>query len=173
MKLHDTPQTLIRFQPQPDFPVEDISEHNAAMAAYYLHTAVEKDTYRDTYLENLQLLHDVGNRALTIAGIEPGNNRGEYRAFCEGFTTIEYVATLLDARPYQQLHSGDGMQHFYINTGDMAGAQLWVRGDTWQETHPITVAMVRNIARQKGDTDKQLAARTVGAQISSDILYTR
>lgn len=165
--------SFIQFHPQPDFPTEDISEHNAAMATYYLHHATERDAYLETYQENLQLLHDVGNSALIGADIKLNNNKAEYQAFCHGFTAIDYVATLLDSRSQLQIASGEGMQRFYLDPGEMADFELWQRRSTWMQTHQATLEMIRSVSDSHSETLNQFAARAIGAQMSSEILHSR
>lgn len=106
--------SFISFQSQPDFPNEDIHEHNALLASHYLTTFPDGESYTDTHQETLKVLHEIGNSALAAANVSPGNTRGEYQAFCHRFTTIDYIATLLDSRPFAQIRRGNSMQHFFM-----------------------------------------------------------
>lgn len=162
---------LINFHPQPDFPAEDISESNAYMTSHYLRTSRESDTYLDTYQRTLQLIHKVGNGALTFLDRSPGDNRAEYQAFCHGFTTIDYVATLLDSRPFKQIATGKGLGFFYLHPGDFADVELAKRIDDWRETHERTLELLLESSDRRGESSKQFQARLVGAQVASEVLY--
>lgn len=178
---------VIRFQPQPEFPVEDINEPNAAMASYYLTTAVERKAYLQTYHHNLQVMHNVGNAALVEAGVNPGNSGAEYMAFCRGFTSLNYLATLVDSRPFLQIANGTGMQHFYLdhevlgaseqhfmaqqNTFGFADYELHKRRPNWLQTHQNTLDLMREESDRNDETPKQFTARILGAQVASELLF--
>lgn len=169
--MHIQRPDIITFQPQPGFPNEDIAPHNATMAEYYLRATRDSESYKRTHLESLQTLHDVGNSALIAAQIDPGNNRAEYEAFCHGFTTIDYLATLVDSRPFAQFQNGTGMQHFYLDPGEMADFDLWQRREHWMQSHPNTLQLLRTTARAHHNTPKRAAAAAMGAQTASDLHY--
>lgn len=162
---------LIGFESQPDFPIEDISQNNAAMADIYLDSAVEPEVYSALYRTKLQMLHDIGNAALMGADISPGNNRGEYMAFCDGFGTVDYLARLLDSRPYRQLEGGSSMKRLFLDQGEMVELAVWERREMWLDTHPNVAEIMRKQADTKEETNKEFAARLIGAQIASEIFY--
>lgn len=162
---------IISFHPQPDFPIEDISDNNAAIAEVYLASTNESEVYLDIHRSNLKLIHGIGNSALIAAGTSPGNNRNEYDAFCHGFTTIDYLATLLDSRPFTQIKDGSSMNRLFIQHGEMADFELWQRREMWLQTHTKTMDILRGISDSRDETPKQLVARAMGAQVASEILY--
>lgn len=165
--------SVIRFEPQPDFPNEDIHKNNAALAEYYLQVHSESEAYTYAHRETLQLLHSVGNSALTEAGIMPGNTRAEYQAFCHGFTTMDYLATLVDSRPFTQLHHGAAIQHFFMQHDQFADYELNRRRQAWLDDHENTVDILVGISERRGESAKQFVARAIGAQVAGELLYVR
>ncbi len=162
---------LYTFEPQPHFPVEDISGRNAAMASYYLETDEGSKFYQETLQSSLRVLHQVGNAALIGAELSPGNNLKEYQAFSHGFADIDYMATLLGSRQHLQIMNGAGMQHFFLQHGEMADIELLERRQNWLQTHQTTLDIMRAASERRRETDKEFAARTIGAQVASEILY--
>lgn len=162
---------LYTFEPQPDFPTEDISGRNAAMASHYLETDEGSRFYQETLQGSLRVLHEVGNSALMVAQLAPDNNQAEYQAFCHGFADIDYIATLLGSRQHVQIMSGLGMQVFYTRHGEMADIELAERRQNWLETHQTTLDIIFEASKRRRETDKQFTARTIGAQVASEILY--
>lgn len=162
---------LITFQPQPDFPIEDITESNAAMAETYMKMTKDSEIYTQQYQNNLMVMHEIGNSALIGAQINPGNNKAEYRAFCHGFTLVDYLAVLLDSRPHSQLQDGQSMDRLFIKHGEMVDFEVWQRRQMWLETHQNTAEIMRSVSDRRSETPKQFAARAMGAQIASEILY--
>lgn len=167
---HNT-HAIINFQPQPDFPAEDISEPNAAMAGYHLQAAAEAAAYRETHRSTLQVLNEVGTAALKYLDIAPGDRSAEYQAFCHGFTDIDYVATLVNARPYKTLVNGIGMHHFQLQHGDFADVELAKRATYWRQSHENTTMMLLEASERRRETQKQFTARLMGAQVASELLY--
>lgn len=163
---------LITFEPQPDFPTQDISGRNAAMASHYLATEEGSRVYQETLQGSLRILHEVGNSALVGSQIAPNNNRGEYQAFCHGFADIDYMAALLGSRQHVQIMNGAGMGYFFMQHGELADLELMTRRRNWLLTHQATLDIMREASERRRETDKEFAARTIGAQMASEILYT-
>ena len=161
---------IIRFRPQPDFPSEDINETNAAMAAWYLKNGQERKAYLENFYNNMQLLHDLGNAALSYMDTNPGNNRKEYIAFCKGFATVDYVSVLLDSRPFKQISSGSGMGKFVLEHQSFADVELAKRVKSWRASHENTLMLLLNESDRRSESPKQFAARLIGAQVASELL---
>ncbi len=161
---------IITFQPQPGFPTEDINEPNAAMAAFYFEATSDSEAYTSIHQQTLQTLYEVANKALLYADTNPGNNRREYQAFCHGFTMIDYLATLLDSRPFLHISNGAGMQYFYQQHESFADVELAKRFCTWRESHENTMMVLLDTSDRRGETPKQFTARLVGAQAASELL---
>ncbi len=164
---------IINFQPQPDFPVEDINEQNAAMADYYLTHSEESKAYVNIYQQTLQRMYRVGNAALQYSGTNPGNNSGEARAFCHGFATIDYVATLLDSRPFKQIANGAGMGYFYLQHTGFEDVELAKRIAPWRQSHEKTLELLLSASDRHNESPKQFSARLVGAQVASELFVIR
>lgn len=161
---------IIKFQPQPDFPSEDISENNASMASWYLETSAEHEAYLDNYHENMQPLHDIGNAALAYMDAAPGNNRKEYTAFCKGFATIDYLSVLLNSRPFEQISNGKGMGDFILDHESFADVELAKRVGSWRSSHENTLLLLLEASDRYSESQKQFAARLIGAQVASELL---
>lgn len=152
---------LIRFQKQPDFPLEDINEQNAAMAEIYLATRTESEAYTEIHHDTLRVLHNVTNTTLANVGLQPANNRGEFTAFCHGYTMVDYLAVLINSRPFETLQNGASMNQLFLYYDDtfpevlteeeekerdalgnmadhMIAIRLAERREMWLETTPIS-----------------------------------
>ncbi|HCH35013.1 TPA: hypothetical protein DEW05_05845 [Candidatus Saccharibacteria bacterium] len=143
------------------------------MASYYFTDRPEAEAYAAVHLESLPMLHAVGNSALIGANVAPSNTSAEYKAFCHGFTTIDYLATLLDARPFVQLQNGVDMKHFYLDSGEMADFELWQRRQAWMQSHQNTLDVLRTVSDARAESPKQFAARAIGAQVASELLFVK
>ena len=164
---------FITFHPQPDFPVEDISDQNAEMAKYYLEATHDVQSYVGVHRQSLQVLHGIGNSALKWLGKSPADNKGEYIAYCHGFTTVDYIATLLNSRPFVQLASGVGMDQLYIQPDSLVDIELGERIPSWRASHENVLALLLDVSDRCGETSKQFDARLVGAQTASELLLAR
>ncbi len=163
---------IITLKSQPEFPTEDISSENAAVAGHYLENAPEVSAYYQAHHDTLQVVHDIGNAALVWADLSPRNNKEEYQAFCQGFSNIDYLATLLDSRRHMQLADGAGMQYFYLQHGDMIDVELSKRRRSWAESHQNTMELLSRMSDRRNESAKAFAARALGAQAASEMLYT-
>lgn len=161
---------IIKFEPQPDFPDEDISQNNAAMASWYLQTGAEREAYLDNYHNSMQLLHNLGNAALVYMDTKPGNNRQEYTAFCKGFATIDYLSVLLNSRPFQQINDGVGMDKFILQPDSFADVELAKRVASWRSSHENTLTLLLEASDIYSESPKQFTARLIGAQVASELL---
>ncbi|MGO3702174.1 MAG: hypothetical protein ACTJG2_03245 [Candidatus Saccharimonadales bacterium] len=166
-----SPKKFIHFEPQPDFPSYDMSDQNAALSLHYLATQPEAEMHHDELKESLQLMHEIGNAALVEAKVETGNTKGEYDAFCRGFADIDYLALLLQSRAYTTLQRGDSMNFFYLRHGDMADYELARRRYPWIAEHPNMMEVIHQRSEAQQETPRQLAARAIGAQMASELLY--
>lgn len=170
--MNERAPSLIYFNPQPEFPVEDISEENAAMAAHYLESAPEPEVYAARNFENLRFLHKIGNSALIGAGIPVEYSESEYRAFCHGFSTMDYLTVLVGSRPYKTIYTeGHAANNFFMQYGDIAELKLQERSEHWIDTHPNTLEVMRTVADSRNETLKEYASRAMGAQIAGELLY--
>lgn len=161
---------IIKFESQPKFPNEDISDNNAAMASWHLKVGVERHAYLDNFHNNMSLLHDLGNAALSYMDTNPGNNRKEYTAFCKGFAAIDYLSVLLDSRPFQQIGNGAGMDKFVLQHDSFADVELAKRVKDWRESHENTLMLLLEESDKYSESPKQFTARLIGAQVASELL---
>lgn len=163
---------LLTFEPQPEFPSYDISETNAALGLHYLESQPEADLQHEALTQSLLPLHDIANSALTESQLDPGNTKGEYIAFCRGFADLDYMALLLQSRQFTRLQQGSDMQFFYIQHGSLADYELARRRLPWIAEHPNTMELLHRRSEARAETPRQLAARAIGAQIASELLYS-
>lgn len=164
---------FIQFEPQPHFPTYDISAQNAELGLYYLEAQPEAEVRHGELKQSLQVLHEVGNAALNEAGVETGNTAREYDAFCRGFADLDYLAVLLKSRDYTQLQTGGDMDFFYLQHDGFADVELARRRLPWLAEHPNTLEVLHQRAERLQETPRQIAARAIGAQMASELLYTQ
>lgn len=170
--MNERVPSLIYFNPQPEFPVEDISEENAAMAMHYLESAPEPEVYADKNFENLRFLHKIGNSALIGAGIPVEYTESEYRAFCHGFSTMDYLTVLVGSRQYKKIHTdGFAVNNFFMQYGDIVELKLQERSEAWIDNHPNTLEIMRTVAGYRNENLREYASRAMGAQIAGELLY--
>lgn len=171
--MYERVPSLIQFKPQPEFPVEDISEDNAAMAAHYLESAPSPEVYADYHFDNLRAIHRIGHAALVGANIPLDNSESEYRAFCHGFSTMDYLTILVGSRSYKNFYTDSfAMRNFFMQYGDIVEIKLQERSEEWIDSHPNTLEIMRKVADSRSESLKEYTSRAMGAQIAGELLYS-
>ena len=55
----------------------------------------------------------------------------------------------------------------------MADFELWQRRQAWMQSHQNTLEILRTISDTREESPKQFAARAIGAQVASELLFVK
>lgn len=157
------------FQPQPDFPDEDLLESNALYMQHLLRHEKSDRVYAHQLGESLRQVHRTGHQALQICGVEMAYSQAEYAAFCGGFAAHEYTAVVVSQKPYSIEVASSKTRQLLIDQPILADLEIAERFKAWQDFHPTTYGLIIEAGEEQGETLQQLQARAMGAAIAREL----
>lgn len=157
-------------EPQPDYPVVDLTLNNTNMfGSYWLINEPGVEAQVKILFKHQRLIFSVGVIALGMQGVRIEDAPVEYVGFRRGFASVEFMADILRF-PY---NDGDTMirnAQTMLGDGDFFDANgLAERSKEWYIKHPNTYEAVLAAGVALGESMPQLQARSVGAQVALEL----
>lgn len=157
------------FQPQPEFPNEDLLESNVLYMTHLLRHEKSDQVHAEQLGESLRQVHVAGHQALQICGIEVAYSQSEYAAFRAGFAAHEYTTMVIRQKPYSLTTAAAKTQSLFIDQPALADLEIAERFKAWQDLHPTTYSLIVSAGEEQGETMQQLQARAMGAAIAREL----
>lgn len=114
-------------------------------------------------------LHLVGHQALRFCNVAVDYTEQEYQAFCGGFAALEYVSQLVREKLQDDTLVVANAKSLLLDTGEMVDLEVSQRYKWWLEVQPHTYGVIVESGVQRGETIKQLHARTMGALVAREL----
>lgn len=188
-ELFDT-TSVIKLESQPFFPGEDLSRSNADILRFTLPREPGLQAYANI-LKPYQIgIFTMASRAINLCGITLRYDEDELQAFSEGFATFVTIATTVkppraievyDSKRAQDLLFVDATTRAaledsvreYSPSGQspdfsdaMADMRLADSFAQWEQRQPITDSVIVTLGRHAQNSELQLAARRMGANVA-------
>ncbi len=151
---------------QPNFPDEDLAEKNVPHVEFYLQHERSNEAFEHHLRDSLRIVHKIGHNALEICGVTIDYSEAEYNAFCGGFAALEYTSMLVREKQQNDTLLIANTRNILIESGEMVDFEVASRYATWTEAHPNTYGVIVDTGAARGETMKQLQARTMGACVA-------
>jgi len=167
---HPKPSKLIVLEPQPDFPGEDLTDHNAEIiGGYYLqHTPGLRGEAERLY-DHQRTLFELAHLSLLLRGITIDNAPTEYRSFVQGFACYELIQTLVTSSAYDIDRGALRADLHLINSLNAPFIEIAERSVLWPFERPNTFRAIVMAGEALEESEAQLHARTIGAQLAFEL----
>lgn len=117
MLLNNDGNNLIKFEQQPHFPMEDLTDANADMLKYTLDNNPGLDAYAEYLLEHQRYVYMVANQALQSMGIKVEYSPAEQYSFSHGFSGFETISSLVNKpQEYDNLMATSRIAEYFVDT---------------------------------------------------------
>lgn len=154
---------------QPDFPNEDLHEHNVPLIEFYLQEMHEPRTHATFLKESMRPLHLTAHHALQLSGVEVVYDPDEYDAFCNGFAAFEYISLLVNPRHIREQLIVKNV-HMLLTANDIIPElDMADRRQAWMDMYPNVTGVITNETIAHAETLPQLYSRAIGAQIACEM----
>jgi hypothetical protein len=159
---------LIVLEQQPDFPSEDLSEHNADMLRYYLRTEAGLDAEVTRLFVHQRTLFEMARLTLWLRNIDIDDAPQEYHSFTHGFAAYEMIQSVVTGAPYDISLAAQHVNTDLINNS-MPANEVAKRSALWPFEKPNLYGTITAVGDARGETMAQLHARTIGAQLAFEL----
>ncbi|MDB5159790.1 MAG: hypothetical protein JWO99_53 [Candidatus Saccharibacteria bacterium] len=161
---------LIVLETQPDFPGEDLSEHNADMlGTYYLRHTIGLEGEAERLFEHQRALFELAQLSLWLRNIRIDDAPREYRSFTQGFAAYELVQSLVTGAAYNTGLAVMRADLHLINSNNAPFAEIAERSVLWPFERPNLYQAITVSGEAKKETEAQLHARVTGAQLAFEL----
>jgi hypothetical protein len=163
-------QPVIILETQPDFPGEDLTSSNAdMMGTYYLRHTEGLDSEAERLFEHQRALFELAQLALWMRNISINDAPREYRSFTQGFAAYELVQSLVTGAAYNTGLAVLRADLHLINSNTAPFAEIAERSILWPFERPNLYQAITVAGEARAETEAQLHARTVGAQLAFEL----
>lgn len=108
---------LIKFEQQPHFPMEDLTDANADMLKYTLDSNPGIDAYAEFLQDHQRYMYMIANHALQSMGIKTEQSPAELYSFSHGFSGFETISSLVSKpQEYDNLTATSRIAEYFIDT---------------------------------------------------------
>jgi len=161
---------LILLETQPDFPAEDLSEHNADMlGTYYLRHTIGLEGETERLFEHQRALFELAQLALWLRKIKIDDAPKEYRSFTRGFASYELVQSLVTGSAYNTELAVMRADLHLINSTNAPFIEIAERNALWPFERPNLYQAIAASGEALEETEAQLHARVTGAQLAFEL----
>lgn len=161
---------IIKLEPQPDYPVEDVSPNNVEMlGGFWLINRPGIDAQTKILAKHQRAVFSMAVTALGMKKIKIEDAPAEYVGFRRGFAAVEFMTTLLHSARDDWDTSVRSAQIMFRDGDFFDANSLAERRDKWMENYPNTCEVMFSAGTALGESMTQLQARAVGAQIALEL----
>lgn len=163
--------SFLVLEEQPDFPETDLTEHNADLLGTFILPHQAGVETHATFLEHTQQgLYVVALGALQLDGETRDLNKADYRSFCRGFASFEYISLLMRTpAAYDVERASNNVFTLYIEPGHFVNFEIGQRTAPLEASKPNVFRAITDAGEIQNETRSQLKARILGAQVACEL----